>query len=92
MEEQVPLQIARRRAGELKEINKNIKFEYRETYIDKVVAGIIIEESKDFSLVVTSNYLTVRIPPSKGLKKKRIFVQIKSFINENICEGVLVKS
>ncbi len=90
MEEQVPSQIARRRAGELKEINKNIKFEYRETYIDKVVAGIIIEESKDFSLVVTSNYLTVRIPPSKGLKKKKTFVQIKSFINENICEGVIV--
>jgi len=74
----------------LKEINKNIKFEYRETYIDKVVAGILIEESKDFSLVVTSNYLTVRIPPSKGLKKKKIFVQIKNFINENICEGVIV--
>ncbi len=92
MEDQIPFQIAKRRAGELKEINKNLKFKYCESNIDKIVSGILIEESKDFSLVVTSNYLNVKIPPSKGLKKKKIFVQIKSLINENLCEGIHIKN
>lgn len=91
MPDTVPSQIARRRAGELKEINKNLKFKYRENNIDKVLNGIVIEESKDFSLIVTSNFLTVRIPPTKGKKKKKVSVRIKSFINENICEGVFIK-
>jgi threonylcarbamoyladenosine tRNA methylthiotransferase MtaB len=91
MNDAVPVQISRRRAGELKEINKNLKFKYREKNIDKIISGIIIEESEDFSLVVTSNFLTVKVPPSKGKKKKKVNVKIKSFINENICEGVLVK-
>jgi len=91
MPEQILPQIARRRAGELKEINKNIKFEYREKCIDKVTDGIIIEESEDFSLAVTSNYITVRLPPTKGIKKTKKSIMIKSYINENICKGIIVK-
>ncbi len=91
MPEQILPQIARRRAGELKEINKNIKFEYREKCIDKVTDGIIIEESEDFSLAVTSNYLTVRLPPTNGLKKIKKSIMIKSYINENICKGIILK-
>lgn len=85
--ERIPLNIMKRRVKELREINSNLRLNYREKFLNKTVEGILIEENENYSLVITSNFLTVRIPPLKGYKKRKIKIKINSVINENICEG-----
>jgi threonylcarbamoyladenosine tRNA methylthiotransferase MtaB len=85
--EKIPLNIMKRRVKELREINSNLRLNYREKFLNKTVEGILIEENENYSLVITSNFLSVRIPPLKGYKKRKIKIKIKSIINENICEG-----
>ena len=92
MEDQVASHVKRRRVQDLKEINRGVKFRYREKFIDKIVTGIITEEKTDYSLAVTSNYLSVRVPASKGYKKRKIHIRITNFINDNLCEGIVVRS
>lgn len=89
--EQLPINIVRKRANELKEINKNKRIEYRERFRDKILEGILIEENPNYSLIVTKNFLSVRISPVKGYKKKKVNVKINRIVNENICEGTIVK-
>lgn len=88
--EQLPPNIVQKRARELKEINKMKRINYRERFRGKVLEGILIEENPNYSMVVTRNFLSVRVPPVKGFKKKKVFVKINRILNENICEGTMV--
>jgi len=85
--EKIPLKIMKKRIKELREINSNLRLNYREEFLNKTIEGILIEENENYSLVITSNFLTVRIPPLKGYKKRKIKIKISRIINENICEG-----
>ena len=89
--DQLPVNVVRNRAKELKEVNRNKRMEYRERFRGKTVAGIVTEENENYSLVITGNFLSVRIPPTKGFKKRKIKVKITRIINENLCEGEIVK-
>ncbi len=91
LKEQLPVNIIQKRVKELKEINKNKRIEYRERFRDKVLEGILIEENPNYSLIVTRNFLTVRVPPVKGYRKKKVMVKINRVVNENICEGTIIK-
>lgn len=88
--EQVPLNIVQRRVKELKEINRAKKIEYREQFLEKTLEGILTEEDPNYSLVVTTNYLSVRVPPIIGFRKKKVNVWIHRVVNENMCEGTIV--
>lgn len=85
--DKIPLNIMKKRIKELREINSNLRLNYREKFLNKTVEGILIEENENYCLIITSNFLTVRIPPVKGYKKRKIKIKIKRIINENICEG-----
>ncbi len=89
--DQLPVNVVRNRAKELKEINRNKRIEYRERFRGKTVAGIVTEVNESYSLVITGNFLSVRIPPAVGFKKRMIRVKITRIINENLCEGEIVK-
>ena len=54
--------------------------------------GILIEENKNYGLITTTNYLSVRVPSQKGKKKQRVKVRITRILNENLCEGTIVKT
>lgn len=89
--EQIPTNIKKKRVKELKEINKNIRMEYKERFINKILEGILIEENQNYALLITKNFLSVRIPPVKGYKKRTVRVKINRIVNENLCEGNIVK-
>lgn len=90
LKEEVPQNIVRKRLKELQEINRNMRFAYKESFIHRNLPGILTEENEHYSLVITSNFLTVRIPPIKGYKKRKLTVRINRVLNENICEGEVV--
>jgi threonylcarbamoyladenosine tRNA methylthiotransferase MtaB len=89
--EQLPVNVVQRRVKELKELNRERRLAYRERFLDKTQEGIVVEEDPNYSLVVTSNFLSVRVPPVKGYKKRKVTVGIDRVVNENICEGHIVK-
>lgn len=89
--EQVPPNIIQKRIAELKEANKLMRINYRERFRDKILTGILTEENPNYSLVITKNYLSVRVPPQRGFKKKKVKVKINRIVNENLCEGTIVK-
>lgn len=85
--EPVPPLIVRARAAELKELGLQMKLAYRERCRGKTFSGILIEENPHYALVVTRNFLSVRVPPVRGYKKKKLLVRIERVVNENLCEG-----
>jgi threonylcarbamoyladenosine tRNA methylthiotransferase MtaB len=89
--EQVPQNIIRKRVQELREANKLMRLNYRECFKDKILEGILIEEDPSYAMIITRNYLSVRVPPVKGFKKRKVKVKIQRIVNENLCEGTLVK-
>ena len=86
----VPDEVVRRRIKELSEINTKRRMEFREKFRGDVLEGILVEENPDYSLLLTRNFLSVRVPPLKGFKKKRVKVRITRMLNENLLEGQLV--
>jgi hypothetical protein len=38
-------------------------------------------------MVITRNFLSVRIPPVRGYKKRKLSLLIERVVNENLCEG-----
>lgn len=89
--EQLPANIIHKRAREMKEINKTKRLQYRDRFRDRVVEGILTQEDPNYAMVVTRNFLSVRVPPVKGYKKKKVKVKINRVVNDNICEGVIYK-
>jgi len=89
--EQVPPHIVKKRVAELKDANKLMRLNYRERFRDKILEGILTEENPNYSLIITKNYLSVRVPPVRGFKKKKVKVRIDRVVNENLCEGTIVK-
>lgn len=83
----LPVEMVRARAFELKELGIQMKLVYRDRCRGKVFTGILIEENPNYALVVTRNFLSVRIPPVRGYKKKKLSVRIVRVVNENLCEG-----
>jgi threonylcarbamoyladenosine tRNA methylthiotransferase MtaB len=86
----IPDEVVRRRIKELSEINTKKRMEFREKFRGNVLEGILVEENADYSLLLTRNYLSVRVPPLKGFKKKRVKVRITRMLNENLLEGQVV--
>ncbi|MCP5108486.1 MAG: MiaB/RimO family radical SAM methylthiotransferase [bacterium] len=89
--EQLPHNVVSKRVKELKEVNRLKRMAYRERFRDRIVTGILIEENPNYALVVTSNFLSVRVPPVQGYKKRTVKVKIGRIVNENICEGIVLK-
>jgi hypothetical protein len=46
-----------------------------------------MEENPNYAMGVTRNFLSVRVPPVRGYKKKKLLVRIERVVNENLCEG-----
>jgi len=82
----------RKRVEEFKELNKELKLRYREKFRKKIIRGIVISEDKENSLVVTTNYLLVKVPLIKGYQKRSVNVKITKIVNENLCEGRIVNN
>ena len=89
--EQLPVPVVRDRLKKLKEVNKEKRIEYRERFIGKALWGILIEEKDNYSMVITKNFLSVRVPPTMGFKRRKVKVKILRVINENLCEGEVIK-
>ena len=87
--EQIPVHVIQKRLRELKEANRFMKLNYREGFKDEILEGILTEEDDNYAMVVTRNALTVRVPPIRGFKKKRVFVKINRIVNETLCEGTV---
>jgi threonylcarbamoyladenosine tRNA methylthiotransferase MtaB len=85
--EALPPEIVRARTNELQELNNEMKLAYRERFRGKVLPGILIEENPNYSMVITGNFLSVRIPPVRGYKKRKLAVRIGRVLNANLCEG-----
>ncbi len=85
--EPVPPAIMRARAAELQELGLQMKLAYRDRCRGKTFSGILIEENPNYALVVTRNFLSVRVPPVRGFKKKKLRVRVERVLNENLCEG-----
>ena len=89
--EQLPVNVVQKRVKELKELNRLKRLAYRERFRDRTLEGILIEEDPNYSMVVTSNFLSVRVPPVKGYKKRKVTVTINRIVNEKICEGDIIR-
>jgi threonylcarbamoyladenosine tRNA methylthiotransferase MtaB len=89
--EQLPQNIVQKRVNELREANKLMRLNYRERFRDKIQEGILIEEDPNYSMVITKNYLSVRVQPVRGFKKKKVRVKIERIVNENLCEGKITR-
>jgi threonylcarbamoyladenosine tRNA methylthiotransferase MtaB len=89
--EQLPSHIVRKRTRELKEVNKLMRLNYREKFRDRVLDGILTEEDENYAMIVTKNFLSVKVPPIRGYKKKKVKVRITRIVNENLCEGKIVR-
>jgi threonylcarbamoyladenosine tRNA methylthiotransferase MtaB len=87
--EPLPPAIVRARAQELKALGSALKLAYRERCRGKVLPGILIEENPNYALVITRNFLSVRIPPVRGYKKRKLAVRVDSVLNENLCAGTI---
>lgn len=85
--EPLPPALVRARAAELKELGSRMKLDYRDGCRGKVFPGILIEENPNYALVVTRNFLSVRVPPVRGYKKRSLRVRVERVVNENLCEG-----
>jgi threonylcarbamoyladenosine tRNA methylthiotransferase MtaB len=85
--EPLPPPVVRARAAELKEMGQQMKLAYRERCRGKTFSGILIEENPHYALVVTRNFLSVRVPPVRGFKKRKLIVRVERVVNENLCEG-----
>jgi len=85
--EPLPPLVVRARAAELKELGSQMKLAYRDRCRGKTFSGILIEENPNYALVVTRNFLSVRVPPVRGFKKKKLNVRVERVLNENLCEG-----
>ncbi len=79
--------LVRARAAELKEMGRLMKLAYREGCRGQTFSGILIEENPNYALVVTRNFLSVRVPPVRGYKKRKLHVRVERVVNENLCEG-----
>ncbi|MEN8152485.1 MAG: MiaB/RimO family radical SAM methylthiotransferase [Acidobacteriota bacterium] len=89
--EPVPGLLIKKRVREFRDMNKEKKIRYREKFRGRKIEGILIEEKDNYSLIMTKNYLTVKVPPLKGYKKKKLTVEVTKIINDNICEGKVVE-
>ena len=87
--EPLPPAIVRARAQELKELGSGLKLAYRERCCGKILPGILIEENPNYAMVITRNFLSVRIPPVRGYKKRKLLVRIERVLNENLCAGTI---
>jgi threonylcarbamoyladenosine tRNA methylthiotransferase MtaB len=87
--EPLPVEIVRARARELQELAFGMKLAFRERFRGKVLPGILIEENDNYAMVITRNFLSVRIPPVRGYKKRKLSVRIEGVVNENLCEGTI---
>ncbi len=87
--EPLPPEIVRARAQELKGLGSGLKMAYRERFRGKTLPAILIEENPNYSMVITRNFLSVRIPPVRGYKKRKLAVRIERVLNENLCEGAI---
>jgi len=86
----LPPAVVRKRTRALRELDSQMRLGYRERFVDRVLDGILIEENPHYALAVTTNFLTVRVAPVKGYKKRKIRVRIRKVINEKLCEGEVV--
>ncbi|MCK4836887.1 MAG: MiaB/RimO family radical SAM methylthiotransferase [Candidatus Aminicenantes bacterium] len=86
----IPMNVLKKRMQILKEINIDLRIRYREKFLDRILDGILIQENKNHSLVITGNFLAVRIPPLKGYKKRKVKIRINKMINENLSEGEVI--
>jgi len=87
--EPLPPEIVRARAQELKELGSDLKLAYRERFRGTILPAILIEENPNYSMVITRNFLSVRIPPVRGYKKRKLAVRIERVLNENLCAGTI---
>ncbi len=88
--DEINIRTMKKRVSEIKEVNKEIRLRYRERFRNRIVQGVVISEDDFNSVVVTSNYLTVKVPLRKGYKKRVVNVKITKIVNENLCEGTFV--
>ncbi|MEN8222398.1 MAG: MiaB/RimO family radical SAM methylthiotransferase [Acidobacteriota bacterium] len=90
--EPLPDKTVKKRVQDFKEMNRDKKLKYREKFRGRILDGILIEENENYALVTTKNYLSVRVPSSKGMKKRLVKVKITRIVNENLCEGTIDKT
>ena len=74
----------------MKTLNRDMKIAYREKWLGRIVDAIVIEETPTHSMAVTANYLSVRVPPTRGFKQKRISLRLTRMVNDALCEGTSV--
>ncbi len=84
-------EIIRRRMQTLLEINREIKLRYRRKFLEKELPAILIDDRQDQATAITDNYLNITLKKARGLKKKFLTVRITRIINENLCEGEIVR-
>lgn len=89
--EEVPGQVIKKRVREFMEMNRDKKLRYREKFRGRRIEGILTEEKDNYALVMTKNYINVKVPPLKGYRKKKLTIKITRIINDNICEGKIVE-
>ncbi len=87
----IPDKTIRKRVIEFRELNKEKKIRFREKLRGKQLEGILIQENENYSLITTKNYVSVRVPAVTGLRKRLVKVKVLKIINENLCEGEIVK-
>lgn len=86
---QIPKEIIQYRLRELKELNSKVKLAYRERMIGKRVESIVIDDGSAYSLAVSKNFLSIRVPDIQGYKKRKLQIMVTRVLNENLCEGKL---
>ncbi len=87
----LPADVVKRRVRELRELSVERRMSYRERFRGQVLEGIVIEEEADHAMVLTRNYLSVRVPPIRGSRKKKVSVRLTAIPNDHVCEGRIVR-
>jgi len=80
--------IIRHRMAELTQLNHLRKTAFRERFIDRKLPGIVIEENPQHAVVVTSNFISVHIPPKTGYKRRKVWVRIERLLSDSLCQGI----
>ena len=79
--------VVKHRMREMTQVNHLRKTAFRERFIGQRLPGILTEENPQYASVVTSNYITVHVPPRTGFKRRKVRVRIDRLLNDSLCQG-----
>jgi threonylcarbamoyladenosine tRNA methylthiotransferase MtaB len=79
-----------RRARELRILSRQKNLEFRQRFLEKDMDAVVIKKRGDGALVLTSNFIQVKVPSCPRDEKERVKVRILD-VDETQTDGIVLK-